>query len=149
MAGHAYLWTEETWEKGRGRETQEMESVLIRGFQRNRTNRWCAVTRGYLLDWLTGPTGWQSQKTSSSSCYDCELAVLVGILIVGVGLSLNLLPAFETLFLLLVFLIQLWCEGLCLVLLHFVMLCSIAILGRTSPFWREAEWIWGRGETGS
>lgn len=45
-------------------------------------------------------------------------------------------------------LIHTWYEGLCLLLLPLVILCSVYITGRSSLFWKETEEqkIWGRGK---
>lgn len=61
-----------------------------------------------------------------------------------------LLPDHETPFLLLGCLVQPWCKGLSLVLLHLGMSCVVDITGRTALFWRKSEkqLIWGRREVG-
>lgn len=73
----------------------------------------------------------------------------MGLLTARVGVSLTLSPAFGTLFLLLGCLVQFWYEGLCLVFLWLVMLCSSDVLGRPVLFWRETSsrsGEWGRRE---
>lgn len=65
------------------------------------------------------------------------------------GVSLTLLPALRTLFLLLSCIVQPWYEGLCLVLLYLVMLCLVNITGKPVVFvlfWKEMKekQIWGK-----
>jgi hypothetical protein len=69
------------------------------------------------------------------NCYfKCVTFHFPGTTAVEVGLSLILLPALQTLFYILACPVQPLYEGLCLVLLHLVMLCSVAIPGRAAVF---------------
>ena len=68
---------------------------------------------------------------------------------VGVGLSLTLnVPSLGTLFLLLDYLMQSLYKGLCLVLLNFVVPCSVDIPVRNALFWKKTkkQRIWGEGK---
>lgn len=61
----------------------------------------------------------------------------MGLLTVGVGVSLILLPALGILFLLLVCLVQSPYGGFFLVLLYLVLLCLVVVSKRPAPFWKE------------
>lgn len=67
-------------------------------------------------------------------CYECSLGVLVEFLTTGVGVSLTLLPAPRTLFLLLGCFVQPQYESFCLVLLCVVLSCLAAVSWRPDLF---------------
>lgn len=69
----------------------------------------------------------------------------------GNGVSLTILPAHMTLFLLLVCCVQPEYQGWCIVLLQLVVTCSVNIPGSSAFFWRETEnrervWMGGKIE---
>lgn len=67
-------------------------------------------------------------------CYNCQLDVFVGLLTVGVGIALTLLPALGALSLLLGCLSQSRDEGIFLVVLYLVLPCLGVITWRAAPF---------------
>lgn len=78
--------------------------------------------------------------------------VLEGLLTLGLGVSITLLPAPEILFHPLGCLAQPWCECLCLLLLHLLLPSSTDALGRLALFWGQAgvgEQIWRKRKWGN
>lgn len=80
---------------------------------------------------------------SRSSVYGCQLCDLIALLTIEAGVSLILLHAFETRFLLLVCLFQPQYEGFCTVLLNLILSCLADNCWRPAFFlkreWRNSE----------
>lgn len=87
--------------------------------------------------------GWRGMHRAYMGLYQvfCKqvmtvsLAFLVGLLTVGAGVSLTLLPVLGTLFLLLDYLVHPQCEGFCLVLLYLVLSYLTVVSWRPTLFW--------------